>query len=107
MDNAPEIDDSQPQLVHSLHIVFEPRMLCNLGCQISCPHMAWILDDDGWIVYNGNKLVWVPPDLWEVLLLPQYISLISPRGFLQLDLDRNQLGKHWQDHFRPGVSTEQ
>ncbi|KAG8725209.1 hypothetical protein FRC09_006043 [Ceratobasidium sp. 395] len=106
MNGASEIDNGQPQLAHSLHAISEPRILCNLGCQIDCPHMAWTSNRDGWIVFNDNKLVWVPPDLEKVALLPQNTALISPRGFLQLDLDRNKLGAYWHKYFQPEKSIE-
>ncbi|KAG8706339.1 hypothetical protein FRC09_002465 [Ceratobasidium sp. 395] len=100
-------DNSQG--AHSLHIAPEVRppqrhVLCNLGCYIACPHMAWTLKEDGWIVYNNDKLIWVPPDLRKVLLRSQNVAIVYRRGFLQLDLDRNKLGHHWCENFRPGRS---
>ncbi|KAG8721534.1 hypothetical protein FRC09_007737 [Ceratobasidium sp. 395] len=101
-DNVPEIDNGHSSLVHSLSANSETRVVCNLGCQIDCPHMAWTLNDDGWIVYNDDKLIWVPPDLREILVPPQNTALTSTRGFLQLDLDRGRLGEHWRECFQPG-----
>ncbi|KAG8794307.1 hypothetical protein FRC12_024968 [Ceratobasidium sp. 428] len=99
--------NDNPQGAHYLRIAPEVRLperhvLCNLGCQIVCPHMAWTLNEDGWIVYNNDNLIWVPPDLWKVLLRSQNVAIIYKRGFLQLDLDRNKLGDHWCENFRPG-----
>ncbi|KAG8716493.1 POC1 centriolar protein A [Ceratobasidium sp. 395] len=101
-DNVSEIDDGRSQLVHSLPVTSEPRMLCHLGCQIYCPHMAWTLNDSGWIVFNGNKLIWVPPGLRKTVLCPQNTALMFTHGFLHLDLNRNKLGEHWHEYFQPG-----
>ncbi|KAG8790906.1 hypothetical protein FRC12_010701 [Ceratobasidium sp. 428] len=101
MDGVSKIVDGQSRLVQSLSAISEPRILCNLGCQTDCSHMDWTLNDDGWVVFNGNKLIWVPPDFQEVLLRPQNTALMSMRGFLQLDLDRNKLGEHWRRYFQP------
>ncbi|KAG8768586.1 hypothetical protein FRC12_005478 [Ceratobasidium sp. 428] len=94
------------QLAPSLHVApkfksTKRRVPCNLGCQTDCFHMAWVLNKDGWIVFNNDKLIWVPPDLRATLLTPQGAAVIYRRGFLQLDLDRNKLGEHWCESFRP------
>ncbi|KAG8794111.1 hypothetical protein FRC12_000459 [Ceratobasidium sp. 428] len=104
MNDASEIDNSQPHLAHSLRAISEPRILCNLGCHINCPHMAWTLNHDGWIIFNGNRLIWIPDDLRVTLLRPQNTALMSTAGFLQLDLNRNKLGEHWHKNFQPGKS---
>ncbi|KAG8723393.1 hypothetical protein FRC09_003525 [Ceratobasidium sp. 395] len=82
----------------------QSRRLCNLGCLVNCPHMAWTLNEDGWIVFNDCKLIWVPPDLRITLVYPQCTGLIHRRGFLHLDLDRNKLGENWCESFRPRKS---
>ncbi|KAG8773431.1 hypothetical protein FRC12_002552, partial [Ceratobasidium sp. 428] len=84
----------------------QQRMLCNLGCLIECVHMAWTLNEDGWIVYNDHKLIWVPADLRFTLVHPYNTAVIHRRGFLQLDLDCNKLGDRWYEHFRPGRSLK-
>ncbi|KAG8795842.1 hypothetical protein FRC12_008995 [Ceratobasidium sp. 428] len=101
MDDVPEIVNSPTQLAHSLPAIPESRILCNLGCQIDCPHIAWTLRKDGWVVFKDDKLIWVPPDLQKVLLSPQNNTLMSMNGFLQLDLDRNKLGERWREYFQP------
>ncbi|KAG8740855.1 hypothetical protein FRC12_015856 [Ceratobasidium sp. 428] len=104
MVDVSESDSGQPQLVHSLPTISEPRILCNLGCRISCPHIFWTLGDkagSGWIYFNHDRLIWVPEDLREVLLLPENTALMSPCGFLELNLDPNKLGEHWHEYFQP------
>ncbi|KAG8717314.1 hypothetical protein FRC09_014455 [Ceratobasidium sp. 395] len=80
--------------------------LCNLGCQSNCPHMAWILDEDGWIFFNDGNLIWVPPDLQATLLSPQGAAVIFRRGCLHLNLDSSKLGDRWCENFRPGGSAK-
>ncbi|KAG8766590.1 hypothetical protein FRC12_006773 [Ceratobasidium sp. 428] len=102
--------NDESRIAHSLRVVpeaesAEPLIACNLGCQNDCSHMAWTLNENGWIVFNSDKLIWVPPDLWATLLSPQGAAVLHRRGFLQLDLDRNTLGDYWCENFRPGRSV--
>ncbi|KAG8790168.1 hypothetical protein FRC12_012598 [Ceratobasidium sp. 428] len=102
---------TEPQPAYSLNMASKAqptkqRALCNLGCRIDCSHMLWRLNEDGWIVFGQNKLIWVPHDLRETLVHPESTALVSKRGFLQLDLDRNRLGEHWHEYFQPGGSIE-
>ncbi|KAG8723568.1 hypothetical protein FRC12_024469, partial [Ceratobasidium sp. 428] len=101
MDDVSQLDDGQSKVVHTQSATSKPRILCNLSCQIDCPHMDWTLNYDGWIVFNEDKLIWVPPDLWKVLVPPRNTALMTRRGFLHLDLGRNKLGKHWRENFQP------
>ncbi|KAG8715336.1 hypothetical protein FRC09_016684 [Ceratobasidium sp. 395] len=101
-----DMDSGRSQPAHSLPAISEPRMLCNLGCQVNCPHMVWEMNNDGWVVFDDSRLIWVPPDFRVTLLRPQNTALISTRGVLHLDLDRNKLGECWCDHFRPGRSVD-
>ncbi|KAG8785016.1 hypothetical protein FRC12_018076 [Ceratobasidium sp. 428] len=73
--------DTTAQTAHPSHVapklgITEERLLCNIGCRVDCPHMAWTLDKDGWIVFRSDKLIWVPLDLRETLLRPQNTALI-------------------------------
>ncbi|KAG8718695.1 hypothetical protein FRC08_004645 [Ceratobasidium sp. 394] len=79
----------------------EPHV-CNPGCRINGPHIAWTLNDDGWVAIHESKLlVWVPPDLRGTLLFPQSTAIISTRGSLRLDFDHHRIGDYWQKHFQP------
>ncbi|KAG8706277.1 hypothetical protein FRC09_002492 [Ceratobasidium sp. 395] len=103
--------NDRSQTAHPSHVtpgVKSPErpMFCNLGCKIDCSHMTWTLNEDGWVVFNSDKLIWVPPDLQKTLLRPQTVALIYRRGFLHLDLDRNKLGDHWRENFQPGRSVQ-
>ncbi|KAG8783535.1 hypothetical protein FRC12_019623 [Ceratobasidium sp. 428] len=82
------------------------HVLCNLGCRIGCPHMAWTLTEDGWIVYNGDMLIWVPPDLRPTLVRPQNTAVIYRRCFLQLDIDPEIFGDRWSENFRPRMTIK-
>ncbi|KAG8702740.1 hypothetical protein FRC09_004569 [Ceratobasidium sp. 395] len=101
-----ESQNGESHLAHPLHVAPEVKsterfVLCNLGCYIDCPHMAWTSNEDGWVVFNKDKLIWVPPDLRATLLTPRGAAVLCRRGFLQLDLDRNKLGDHWCENFQP------
>ncbi|KAG8774773.1 hypothetical protein FRC12_001833 [Ceratobasidium sp. 428] len=82
------------------------RVLCNLGCVIDCPHMTWTLNEDGWIVSNNHKLIWVPVDLRVTLVHPHNTAVVHRRGFLHLDLNSNKLGDRWYESFQPGKSLK-
>ncbi|KAG8733654.1 hypothetical protein FRC10_012228, partial [Ceratobasidium sp. 414] len=57
----------------------------------------WTLDDQGWVVNSRQeRLIWVPEDLQEFLLLPPALSVIPPGDHVILDLRDAKLGTEWR-----------
>ncbi|KAH7335574.1 quinon protein alcohol dehydrogenase-like superfamily [Rhizoctonia solani] len=59
--------------------------------------LAWVLDEDGWLrdELQNYPLVWIPPDLRELLIWPHNTLLISSRGSFKLDFTNARLGEAW------------
>ncbi|QRW05994.1 Vegetative incompatibility protein HET-E-1 [Ceratobasidium sp. AG-Ba] len=75
--------------------------ICSSDCRIDGMHHSWFLDQDGWVVLDSGKpLVWVPPDLRDVLMRPENTLLFSSHfGALKLGFDHLRIGEHWKDDF--------
>ncbi|CCO34143.1 Vegetative incompatibility protein HET-E-1 [Rhizoctonia solani AG-1 IB] len=65
-------------------------------------HDLWSVDDDGWAVDSHNRrLVWVPSDLRESLLVPPKSLTISSNGCYELRFEGANVGEKWADCYRP------
>ncbi|QRV83591.1 Vegetative incompatibility protein HET-E-1 [Ceratobasidium sp. AG-Ba] len=75
--------------------------VCSSDCRLDGTHHSWALDKDGWVVLDSGKpLVWVPPDLRDVLMRPENTLLFSSQfGALKLGFDHLRIGEHWKDDF--------
>ncbi|KAG9075257.1 hypothetical protein FRC06_010189, partial [Ceratobasidium sp. 370] len=110
MNNIPESGNNSTQPIIPPNSIpsaqhADPH-ICNPCCRINGYHTVWALDSDGWVVIQKSKLlVWIPPDLRDILLLPHNTAIISTRGFLQLDFDYRRIGDHWRAHFHPEKSS--
>ncbi|KAG9076015.1 POC1 centriolar protein A, partial [Ceratobasidium sp. 370] len=116
MQSAAMMNDMPESGNHSAQSIIPPNSIpstqhadphiCNPGCRINGYHTVWALDSDGWVTIQKSKLlVWIPPDLRDILLLPRNTAMISTRGFLQLDFDYRRIGDHWRTHFQPEKSS--
>ncbi|KAG9079709.1 hypothetical protein FRC06_007572 [Ceratobasidium sp. 370] len=110
MNNMPESGNNSAQSIIPPNSIpsaqHDDPHICNPGCRINGYHTVWALDSDGWVTIQKSKLlVWIPPDLRSILLLPHNTAIISTRGFLQLDFDYRRIGDHWRTHFQPEKSS--
>ncbi|CCO36075.1 hypothetical protein BN14_10197 [Rhizoctonia solani AG-1 IB] len=65
-------------------------------------HDSWLVDDDGWAVDSHNRrLVWVPSDLRDSLLLPPNFLTIPTSGYYELGFEGANVGEKWADCYGP------
>ncbi|KAG8761796.1 F-box/WD repeat-containing protein 9, partial [Ceratobasidium sp. 423] len=77
-----------------------PRDPVNMTAANSAP--SWMMDEDGWVYdHERHLLIWVPPDLHRVLLVPQNPTLISSRGCIELDFTEARIGDRWEMCYQP------
>ncbi|GAB1524351.1 hypothetical protein RhiTH_007504 [Rhizoctonia solani] len=62
---------------------------------------SWSVDEEGWVVLHGDRVVWVPSDLRPCLMCPPEDFMIADRGCLILNLDGLNVGEKWQDCYQP------
>ncbi|KAG8688907.1 hypothetical protein FRC09_012677 [Ceratobasidium sp. 395] len=64
----------------------------------------WALDRwSRWVTNSDSMpLLWVPPDVRDVLLRPQNTAVMSRHGSLQLDFSNARLGERWWKCYNPG-----
>jgi WD40 repeat protein len=73
---------------------------------------VWALEDDGrhwivtsqnWIVSPGNqdRLMWVPPEIGDVLHHPHCILVLSCNGSATVDFSRSKIGTEWAGYYTP------
>ncbi|KAF8607918.1 hypothetical protein BDV93DRAFT_542055 [Ceratobasidium sp. AG-I] len=59
-------------------------------------HADWTLDEDGWVLGDDSKLlIWVPPEMRRLLLLPRTLAIIPASGLLALNFSNAKLGEDW------------
>lgn len=64
--------------------------------------VLWEIDSNGWVTDNQCRLlVWVPPDLRNVLLDPPAILSFSSEGYVRLNFDDVQIGELWAECYQP------
>ncbi|KAG8739454.1 hypothetical protein FRC10_005627 [Ceratobasidium sp. 414] len=57
----------------------------------------WELDEDGWVITDGSKLLaWIPLDLRSCLPRRPNTNILSRHGELRLDFSGAKLGDAWQ-----------
>ncbi|EUC54755.1 vegetative incompatibility protein HET-E-1 [Rhizoctonia solani AG-3 Rhs1AP] len=62
----------------------------------------WEMDADGWVRNAQDRLLlWVPPDLRNVLLRQQNTGLISRQGCIELDFSNARIGDNWKTCYKP------
>ncbi|EUC53951.1 vegetative incompatibility protein HET-E-1, putative, partial [Rhizoctonia solani AG-3 Rhs1AP] len=60
----------------------------------SAPLIEWVLNNDGWVVdEQSQRLIWVPVDLRNSLLLPRNTALVSRDGYVRLKLNGALIGE--------------
>ncbi|KDN38819.1 hypothetical protein RSAG8_09225, partial [Rhizoctonia solani AG-8 WAC10335] len=62
----------------------------------STPLVEWVLNEDGWVVDGQlRRLIWVPPDLRNLLMWPRNTMLLSCDGYVRLNFEGARNGKEW------------
>ncbi|KAG8736162.1 POC1 centriolar protein A [Ceratobasidium sp. 414] len=60
----------------------------------------WTFDDEGWVVHaRQERLIWVPEDLQEFVLVPPALNRIPLGDHVILDFRDATLGTEWRDCF--------
>ncbi|KAF8761146.1 WD40 repeat-like protein [Rhizoctonia solani] len=78
--------------------------MINISLGTSTPrpeNNSWSLDEEGWVVLHGHRVVWVPSDLRSCIIYPPQCFMIADRGCLILNLDGLNVGDKWQGCYRP------
>ncbi|CUA75651.1 putative serine/threonine-protein kinase PkwA [Thermomonospora curvata] [Rhizoctonia solani] len=58
----------------------------------------WVLDTDGWVRDSqSQRLIWIPPNLWDCLLRPGNTMRMSRDGYVRLNFRDAMVGKRWID----------
>ncbi|KAF8811567.1 WD40 repeat-like protein [Phlegmacium glaucopus] len=68
--------------------------LANLGLDAS-----WVMDEDGWILSDAKRLIWIPSTVRNVLRRPQNILIISRHGSATISFRNSKLGPSWHECF--------
>ncbi|ELU44077.1 WD40 domain-containing protein [Rhizoctonia solani AG-1 IA] len=79
--------------------VNDQHLSSNLDRQIGTD--SWSVDEEGWVMLRGHRVVWVPSDLRPCLMCPPEDFMIADRGCLILNLDGLNVGDKWQDCYQP------
>ncbi|EJC99864.1 WD40 repeat-like protein [Fomitiporia mediterranea MF3/22] len=78
----------------------------------SCPNIqdvddgfaSWTLTDNGWVLgFQGELLLWLPPDIRPTLWRPQNTAVFSCEFSTKLKFKGVAHGKRWQECFNPDV----
>lgn len=65
----------------------------------------WEIDHDGWVRdRQGRLLLWVPPDLRSILLVPHNSILLSSQGLIELEFSDAMIGDMWETCYEPYAS---
>ena len=62
---------------------------------------SWVLNDDGWILSDAERLVWVPSTICNVLLRPSNILILSRNGYATISFAQCKLGTFWRGCYTP------
>lgn len=65
--------------------------------------LSWQLQADGWTVENHMRLLWIPHDLRDRLLVPPNTLFISTRGSVMLNFEHAAFGESWAECYRPSL----
>ncbi|KAF8761304.1 WD40 repeat-like protein [Rhizoctonia solani] len=80
-------------------VLNDQHLSSNLDRQIGTD--SWSVDEEGWVMLRGHRVVWVPSDLRPCLMCPPEDFMIADRGCLILNLDGLNVGDKWQDCYQP------
>jgi len=72
------------------------RVWANLGLDAS-----WVVQQDNWIFSGGERLVWVPSTIRNVLLRPHNMLVISRQGSASISFEQCKLGTFWHQCYTP------
>ncbi|EDR02889.1 uncharacterized protein LACBIDRAFT_393541 [Laccaria bicolor S238N-H82] len=61
----------------------------------------WVINEDGWICFASNHLVWIPPTICKVLHHPHSILIISQLGSAKISFKDSKLGLSWHECYTP------
>ncbi|KAG9079794.1 hypothetical protein FS749_008242 [Ceratobasidium sp. UAMH 11750] len=84
------------------HISKKPIPAINSSHKITAENLVhrWALDDQGWVVNACQKrLVWVPQDLRELVLIPPTLAIMPLGDRVILDFRDAKLGTEWDNCF--------
>ncbi|CAE6449923.1 unnamed protein product, partial [Rhizoctonia solani] len=77
--------------IHDAQSIEERALSC-----VTTEYEDWKINKDGWVAYDRSRLlVWVPADLWRVLLHARTRVLVAPWGYVQLRFDTSRMGESW------------
>jgi len=57
----------------------------------------WVMDEDGWILSDAKRLVWVPSTVCNVLLRPHNMFILSRNGFATISFAQCKFGPFWHE----------
>jgi WD40 repeat protein len=92
---------------HPLHSSLDQHRATPLGFssrETEHPCIQWVLNEDGWAVDGLKLVIWVPPDVRDVLLRPQNRIVISTQGSVRLDFSNAKIGEVWNESYQPANS---
>ncbi|KAG9087310.1 hypothetical protein FS749_003012 [Ceratobasidium sp. UAMH 11750] len=79
--------------------------LVSIGLPMLTPEQflrCWAIDDQGWVLnYHQERLIWVPEDLREFVLVPPALLRIPLGDYVLFDFRGAKLGTEWRDCFDP------
>jgi len=64
-------------------------------------YASWVMDRDGWILFDAKHLIWIPPTIRNVLHHPYNILIISRNGSAFISFAYSKLGPSWHECYTP------
>ncbi|KAG8701600.1 hypothetical protein FRC09_005248 [Ceratobasidium sp. 395] len=87
---------------HSHIVNNTPKLQGTIDTSITASPYDWTLNEDGWLLGLGReRLLWVPPDLRDIVAPPRVKVILSNKPSIILDLREAKLGRDWQQCYNP------
>jgi len=64
-------------------------------------YASWVVNEDGWVLYETERLVWLPSTICNVLLRPHNTLIISRSGYATISFEECKLGTFWRECYTP------
>lgn len=64
-------------------------------------NLPWLVDKDGWILHDSNRVMWISVELRQLFLHPHCALVIARRGYSKVDFTHSDIGTHWNKCYTP------